>query len=70
MFELQLHHQRFLIPLDPARLVIPVIALGRKLHVETPQHAGEDEAHFEVCETVIPPLTSTSRKKSIMLAEK
>lgn len=46
----QLHHQRLLVPLDPARLVVPVFAFGGELHVEAPHHAGEDEAHFEVRE--------------------
>ena len=50
--ELQLHHQRFLVPLNPAFLVIPVAAFRRELHVEAPQHASEDQAHFEVCKTV------------------
>ena len=26
---------------------------GRELHLEAPEHAGEDEAHFEISETVI-----------------
>ena len=52
MNQSQLHHQGFLVPLDPARLVVPVLAGGGELHVEAPEHACEDEAHFEVCETV------------------
>lgn len=51
--EAQLHHQRLLVPLDPARLVVPVLAVGRELHVEAPHHACEDEAHFKVCETIL-----------------
>ena len=45
-------HQRFLVPLDPALLLVPPRALGREPHVKGPEHAREDEAHLEVCETV------------------
>ena len=49
----QLDQKRFLVPLDPAVLLVPVFALGVELQVEAPQHACEDEAHFEVRETVL-----------------
>lgn len=48
----QIHHQRSLIPLNPARLIVPVFASGRDLHVKASQHARKNEAHFKVCKTV------------------
>ena len=47
----QLDHQRLFIPLNPARLVVPVFACGRELHVKGPQHTRNNEAHFKVRKT-------------------
>ena len=58
----QLHHQGGLVPLDPARLVVPVLGFGGELHVEAPHHARKDKAHFEVRKTKSPLLMLSMRE--------